>query len=162
MIKGMISILLLCLASCGREEISYSAFLEGQVQKWNRLSPLHLERLSPHFEFDLDTVRYTENIETVSGFVITIDNRIYFPGKVNPHKFSVLAHELEHVAQYKENPALFNEYYYAESIVSFGQTISSGKLSIREIHDNIELEQQAKEKAEKVMRSMNSTKWLQD
>ena len=162
MIKRIISTLFaLILAGCSQEEVSYTAFLEAQVQKWHRLSSLQIERLAPHYDFELEEVRYAENIHTVSGFVVTLDSKMFFPGLVSRNKFSVMAHELEHIAQYKRNPMLFNKYYYAESLISAAHTLASGeKLSVTAIHDNIKLEQQAKIKAQTVLESINSLDWI--
>jgi len=138
------------LTSCKSSQMTYEGWLQVQVKEWKTISPEIIEIIQPFYDMNLEGVRYAEKVNTGLSFdALTLRNKIYFKNKL---KERLLAHELEHVEQFKKNP-LFIERYLSNSLKSMirrGTKVSK----IKTLHDNLEYEQQAKNKAKEVWQAI--------
>ena len=140
--------------SCKTTQMTYQSWLNSQVKEWKKLDPELIEAYQKFYDVPLEKVLYSENISLKLSFdAVTFDNKIYFKKKLLR---KLLAHELEHVEQYRKNPFFLEEYVIkgAKSVLQKGQ--SAFKIST--IHENIELEQAAIEKANSVWKSYKEAK----
>jgi Domain of unknown function (DUF4157) len=103
--------------------------------------------LQPHYpQFNLRSVVYAENINTVHGRAITWENRIFFPYSINlndRNNLWTMLHELEHVVQYN----LKGGY---QGLISQYILKAGGKIIERQTfdpHDFIDMERAADSKA---------------
>ena len=122
---------------------------------WLRIVLDDLDAYDLGLSASINDVFYAENVDTKHGKAITIGDKIYFPSTINLNSqtsysssnlFTML-HELEHVVQYKRNGGVggFLAKYFVQSLWS---ALTSGTFSDVNIHDNIELEKQAEDKAD--------------
>ena len=131
--------------------LAYYEYLEIQAAgKWKRLPNGLIKILSPYYsDIDLNKVRYAEKIDTIHGQSLTDEYKIYFADIVDffsPPGLYLLLHELEHVVQYKieGGRAPFLIKYFSQGAIKIFQQHSVS------IHDNIELEKAADDKAKRV------------
>ena len=128
----------------------YIRSLEAQAQGKKQSLPSELvSAISGQYNIDLSQVRYATGINTGHGQAITIGNNIYFPSSVDLSKFSQLnwmLHELEHVSQYEAHGGITP--FLVKYVVQGGiQIFSRGHFNI---HDNIGLERDAENKADRI------------
>ena len=152
----------MALVGCGNVTVSikgYQAFLDSQVISFRKLPEAFAAGAQEHFRSDLSQVEFATGVDTLSGKVVTIGNRIYFPDQVRfnsrPHIVRML-HELEHVDQYQKLGKQFISKYSIQSLGSTSEMLAKGKPRYKSIHDNIELEKEAIEKAELVLAQYRS------
>ena len=129
----------------------YIRSLEAQAQGKKQSLPSELvSAISGQYNnIDLSQVRYATGINTGHGQAITIGNNIYFPSSVDLNKRSQLnwmLHELEHVSQYEAHGGITP--FLVKYVVQGGiQIFGRGHFNI---HDNIGLERDAENKADRI------------
>ena len=121
----------------------YFRYLRLQATgKLRRIPSNVAEVLQPYFNYPLNDVQYATNIDTRHGQHITIGDQIFFVGDVNFYScegFILLAHELEHVAQYRRRGGI--EAFSTEYVVkSAGQIVDKKSFNV---HDDIDIEKAA-------------------
>ncbi|SEP49467.1 protein of unknown function [Methylobacterium sp. ap11] len=136
---------------------SYRAHLSAQANgKWKSLPKDFIDAVKSYYlNVNLDNVRYAENIYTIHGQAITIGDEIFIPSNMDlgqPDGKRLMLHELQHVVQYQRRggPDPFLAEYIAKSI---------GKIAERRsfnVHDYIDLENEANKKAEEVYNSVRA------
>jgi hypothetical protein len=130
----------------------YMADLERQARRKKKALPGKLSSiLRSHYKsIDLDRVRYAEEINTWHGQAITIGDTIYFPVQIdleNRADIHWMLHELEHVSQYDKVggvSAFLAKYMFQGGL----HAINNGSFNV---HDQIELEQDAENKADRII-----------
>lgn len=122
-----------CLAEREVGFRSYAAFLANQEGKPNVLPAILVEKIRGDYQIDFEQVRYFTNIDTVSGKVVTIGNKIYFPNRFLPSQaehIRRMLHELRHVEQYRRDGQLFFQRYSVaainSSLIAFGDGLTKG------------------------------------
>ena len=127
----------------------YIQNLERQANNKRGLPEALKSAISGQYNIDLNKVRYATNIDTGHGQAITIGYNIYFPSSVDLNDDSQLnwmLHELEHVSQYKAHGGI--NPFLVKYVVQGGiQIFSRGHFNI---HDNIGLERDAENKADRI------------
>jgi hypothetical protein len=130
----------------------YFTYLESQgSNRWKRLPKRLQSILAPEYiKAFLSKVRYAENINTVHGQAITVENNIYFPTSINLNNYSDMSwllHELEHVSQYQVHggKTSFVIKYLANGVLEIGR---NGSI---DIHDAINLERDADNKSNRIL-----------
>lgn len=120
-----------------------------------------INRVQQYYPFDLTQVRYGTNIQTIHGSAITVGDQIFFPGGVNLQLWNDsfwMYHELQHVDQYRRRGGVepfMTEYVLksAGGLIDAGRNVINGNFSVN-IHDNLDLEQDAEAKAQEVARAV--------
>lgn len=131
----------------------YMNFLEQQARNsWKQLPDYFVRALQPHYpKANLANVHYAEAINTLHGSSITFENKIYFHRNLDIRKNSndlwLLLHELEHVRQYSVHGGLIP--FLTKYIIQGGIAIASN--GSFKIHDHIELEKEANQKADRIL-----------
>jgi len=129
----------------------YFSYLETQASgKWKGIpSDLHSILSTYYPQVIMGNVRYAENIDTVHGMAITIDDQIFFPTSLDlysPDSFGWLLHELEHVGQYRV--AGGRDAFVAKYLLQGGMEIfTKGSFNV---HDAVGLEREAIDKADRI------------
>ncbi|MXN63444.1 DUF4157 domain-containing protein [Stappia sp. GBMRC 2046] len=117
--------------------------------KYFRISPKLKNDLSRYFRFDLSLVKIAFDINTRHGQHITIGYEIYFTNRIDFATcagFQLLAHELEHVDQYRRRGGI--EPFMSEYVMkSVGQVLSRRSFNV---HDYIDIESSAISKGSSV------------
>jgi Domain of unknown function (DUF4157) len=113
------------------------------------------------YDVDMNLVHYAENISTFEDNAVTIGYNIHFPREISIERESIdsddlewILHELEHVVQYKRTGGVapFLAKYVIQSTGSAITNLSSNwKKYVISIHDNVELEKDAQNKAESLL-----------
>jgi Domain of unknown function (DUF4157) len=137
---------------------SYLEYLyqQGNSKGWQRLPDNIIGTYASDYGIDLKKVRYATNINTVHGQAITIGKEIYFPRGVDFNRIEDvhwLLHELEHVRQYQVTggvSAFLTKYIVQGSI----KVATKGSFNI---HDNIELEREADNKANRLIEKIQDS-----
>ncbi|MFT3772488.1 MAG: DUF4157 domain-containing protein [Minicystis sp.] len=125
----------------------YLSYLEQQAsERWQKIPAPLVDWLRPHYDIDMDAVRYADDVDTIHGQGITVDQRIYFPRRMDfsrPLDVRWLLHELQHCEQYRKlgGTGPFLVRYAAQAVAKI---VEKGCL---DVHDFIELEQEADAKA---------------
>lgn len=129
----------------------YLKFLDAQA-KYQPLPAYLRTILAPHYGVDLARVRFATDVNTVHGQAITVGYDIYFPRSIDLDTPSYghlhwMLHELEHVVQYERHGGVtpFLLKYAAQGLL---QVLGTGSF---DVHDNIELEKQAEDKADRII-----------
>jgi Domain of unknown function (DUF4157) len=140
--------------------IPVSGYLERLYQqgngRWQSLPDNFKACYGRHYGINLDEVKYATNINTGHGSAITVGKDIYFPTDINldiPEGKRWILHELEHVRQYQVTGGV------SKFLVKYGaqgamEIASNGSFKI---HDNIQLEQEADAKADRILDSCSSS-----
>ena len=129
----------------------YFTYLDRQARYKSIPSKLRRVIETKYPKVLLSRVRYAENINTIHGSAITVGNNIYFPTSININNRSDLhwlLHELEHVSQYNAHGGVepFLVKYLINGAIEIGR---NGSFSI---HDAINLERDAENKANATIR----------
>jgi uncharacterized membrane protein len=101
----------------------------------------------------INSIRYAENVDTVHGQAITVGYKIYFPSSVdfsNDNDLHWLLHEIEHVSQYQAHGGV--EPFLIKYLVN--GAIEIGRNGSIDIHDAINLERDAENKANSILDSV--------
>lgn len=132
---------------------AYRGMMQAEAMacgKWRTLPPELQQLLQKHYNVDLSSVRYAVSIDTKHGQAITLENEIFFPRDINlkdTGDLKWMLHELEHVRQYKVHGGL--EPFIIKYFVNAGLEI--GRHGSFNIHDNINLEREADDKANSII-----------
>jgi len=134
----------------------YFDYLEKQGRGRFKGIPSRLKTiLRKHYHnFRLDDVWYAENIDTLHGQGITVDRHIFFTDPIdlynNPNDMHWLLHELEHVSQYRAHGG--KTPFLVKYLVNGGlEMFKNGSV---DIHDAIQLERDAENKANRIIDSV--------
>ena len=127
---------------------SYLAYLEQQANGRLKSIPSELANwLAAHYNVDVGSVRYAENIDTVHGQGITVGSHIYFTKGVDligsRDDINWLFHELEHCVQYQTLGGVGP--FMAKYAVQCAAEIISKKSF--DVHDAVGIESEAISKA---------------
>lgn len=135
----------------------YIGFLQNQAgNNVYALDENFIASIQRFYQVNLHAVRYATNINTIHGANITIGNTIFFVRNIDfndENDAQLVYHELEHVVQYARRGGV--EPFLAEYILKAGGSILRGGNSI-DMHDNIDLERDAINKASEVSAAMSS------
>jgi hypothetical protein len=126
---------------------NYIRFLQGQAGTVLSFDESFISSIQQFYPIDLHNIRYAVNINTIHGANITIGNMIFFVGNIDLTDVddkALVYHELEHAVQYVNRGGV--EPFLAEYILKSGGSILHGGNSI-DMHDNIDLEHDAIQKA---------------
>ncbi len=134
----------------------YIDYLERQASSKKRLPDDFIQVVAKYYRsIDLHNVRYAENINTIHGQAITIENTIYFTEKIDfkdPSDLNWMLHELEHVVQYnKVGLCAFLERYICQAAVRIA---TDGSFNV---HDSVGIEKEADAKADRIFNDVNFT-----
>ncbi len=127
---------------------AYFLYLETQAEGKLKPIPDPLRSwLQPHYNIGLNEIYYAENIDTVHGQAITVEDHIYFPSAVNLSKCDDacwIMHEIEHSVQYRTmgGKVPFVAKYAAQIATNIIQTQSF------DVHDVLDIEADADAKAD--------------
>jgi hypothetical protein len=131
---------------------AWIGYLEHQAMgKWKAIPPAFRETLQNLYDRDLSQVRYAEDIDLrlTSKRGITFDNLIFFKNRIDPvgkpDDLRLLLHELQHTVQYKRFGGLNG--FLLEYQKDILRSIFQHPESIRDIHQVLELENEARRKA---------------
>jgi hypothetical protein len=132
---------------------SYIASLEAQASGRYKSIPEPLRAsLRPHYNVNLDHVRYAEGINTLHGGQITFGNHIFFTQEVDfsrRNNVNLLAHELTHVDQYRAAGGITQ--FLLRYIFNSGLVALNGSFNL---HGENRLEREATDKAARVTESL--------
>jgi len=138
---------------------AYMTDLDKQVQGKYKQLPAWLRMVLDDldaYDFDLNLVHYAEGINTGHGAAITIGYNIYFPRAVDLRQIPTsetdllwILHELEHVIQYKRTGGI-----NAFIVKYFAQSISKLNLKTLNIHDSLQIEKDADNKAKSLIQAV--------
>ncbi|KAJ5188418.1 hypothetical protein N7491_004743 [Penicillium cf. griseofulvum] len=149
---------------------AYIQYVEGQARGKYKSLPRWLKLIlqeKASYDIDLTEVSYAEGIDTLqSGNAITFGYCIHFPTTINlddlqPNRDDVhwMLHELEHVVQYKRIGGVnaFVIKYVVQATITGswkGDITGSWKENINNIHDNMDIERDAANKADSLLDSV--------
>jgi hypothetical protein len=127
----------------------YKAHLFRQAEgRWQTLPTSFIKSFADSYTVNLRKVQYATNIDTVHDQAITIGNKVFFPKDFNIYSRSdkkLMLHELEHVDQYERKGG--EDVFIAEYITKAALKIIERRAI--NIHDDIGIERDAEEKANK-------------
>lgn len=135
---------------------AYRGALQEQAKnKWQTLPSELIDILKPHYDFDLEQIRFATDINTVHGQAITFEYEIFFPKNVDFRTYDDLRwllHELEHTQQYKDVGGF--EPFVTKYLLNGAAKIIQHK-SVN-IHDEISLEKDADKKRDSIIETVFS------
>jgi len=150
--KWLLAGLVLLMSGCMMEREAgyraYRAYLEDQ-ESAPRIVPSELiEKIQSSYSMPIEDVRFFTHIDTVSGNVVTMGKKIYFPRRMlftQAEHVRRLLHELRHVEQYSRDGELFFQRYsvaaVSASMSQLGEGLSRG---VVDTHANFSYETEAK------------------
>ena len=126
----------------------YKAFLASQETNARTIPSELIEKIQGSYSMPIEDVRIFTNIDTVSGNVVTMGNKIYFPRRMLMNQAGHvrrLLHELRHVEQYSRDGEFFFQKYVSagatETISQIGEGLGRGSV---DTHAHFSYESEAK------------------
>ena len=148
----LVLIFLMSLNGCvvGREASFrlYRSFLEDQEADAEIIPTELIDKIQSSYSIPVSDVRYFTNIDTLSGNVVTIGKKIYFPNRMlmsQAEHVRRLLHELRHVEQYGRDGDLFFQRYTTAAVAgSLNQLAEGVGRGVIDTHANFKYEDEAK------------------
>lgn len=127
---------------------AYRAYLESQETSPQTIPSELIEKIQGSYAMPIEDVRFFTHMDTVSGNVVTMGKKIYFPRRMlftQAEHVRRLLHELRHVEQYSRDGDLFFQRYsvaaVSASLNQMGEGLGRG---VVDTHANFSYETDAK------------------
>ena len=138
---------------------AYKAYLARQEGEAQRVPAALIGRVQDSYATDLADVRFFTDVDTISGKVVTIGDKIYYPSRLlldQPQHIKSLLHELRHVDQYAAEGEWFFEKYATQVIFAgIGDSTNRTTFGVLHMHDDERLEEEARATADRVFDGMH-------